>query len=133
MSRGYNNNNPGNIRKTSDLWQGEVEGTDQDFKTFESMSFGYRAIVVLLNSYFNKRGLNNVQDIISTYAPGNENNTEAYIKAVCQRTGFDRDQVLDFNDPDTIKSLMAAISYVENGISADNDEIESGYNLYYNG
>jgi hypothetical protein len=131
MTRGYINKNPGNIRKTPDFWKGEIQGTDKDFKTFQSMPYGYRAMFVLLSSYFHKYKLNTIEKIINTYAPGNENNTEAYINAVCQRTGFARDMVLDFGDTDSIKSLIAAISYVENGVKADMNDITAGFNLYY--
>ena len=131
MTRGYINKNPGNIRKTLDFWKGEIKGSDKDFKTFSTMPYGYRAIFVLLSSYINKYGYDTIEKIISTYAPGNENNTENYILAVTQRTGLERDEPISFSDQQNIKSIVAAISYVENGITPDLQDIDEGYNLYY--
>lgn len=131
LSRGYRNKNPGNIRITSGaLWKGEIKGTDKDFKTFKSMGFGYRAILVTLNSYFNK-GFNTIEKIISRYAPGSENNTNAYINTVTNLTGIHKDTVLDFSDKLKIKKIIEAMSYVENGIKANPIEIEEGFKLYY--
>ena len=46
MSRGLRNNNPGNIRRDRDKWQGEiVPSQDQSFKQFSSMAYGYRALI----------------------------------------------------------------------------------------
>ncbi len=130
LSRGYKNKNPGNIRLTpGSLWKGEVKGTDKSFKTFSSMGYGYRAIFVTLNSYF-KKGFNTISKIISRYAPSSENATEAYIATVERRSGIHRDTVLDFADTANIKKIIAAISYVENGVQADPVQIDNGYKLY---
>lgn len=132
MSRGYRNNNPGNIRKTTTLWQGEISGSDPDFKTFVNMPFGYRALIALLKEYINK-GYNTIYKIISRYAPSSENNTLNYIRIVENMTGIDRDKILNHKDDNTIKEIVKAISYVENGISANIIDIDKGFNIYYNG
>lgn len=130
LSRGYKNKNPGNIRLTSGaMWKGEIKGTDKDFKTFKSMGFGYRAILVTLSSYF-KKGFNTIEKIISRYAPGSENNTNAYITTVSSLTNINKDTVLDFGDEFTIKKIISAISYVENGIKADPLQVDEGFRLY---
>jgi hypothetical protein len=130
MTRGYKNKNPGNIRLTSGIpWKGEIKGTDKDFKTFKSMGYGYRAILVTLNSYF-KKGFNTIEKIISRYAPGSENNTQAYINTVVNQSGIAKDTVLDFNDKLKIRKIIEAISYVENGIKANPLEIDEGFKLY---
>ena len=49
MSRGLDNRNPGNIRRSRVRYRGEVQPSgDADFKQFESMEWGYRAMFVLL-------------------------------------------------------------------------------------
>lgn len=52
------------------------------------------------------RGLNTVSKIISVYAPSNENNTQAYIKAVSQRLGVDPNQPLNMNSP-AVRQMLA--------------------------
>jgi hypothetical protein len=128
MSRGYKNNNPGNIRLTATKWQGEVDGSDKAFKTFKSMPYGYRAIYALLREYINK-GYNTIEKIINRYAPGSENNTEAYINTVVKKTGINKKRVLTFQEINEITDIVAAISFVENGITANIKEIANGYKL----
>jgi hypothetical protein len=130
LTRGYRNKNPGNIRKTDSLWKGEVKGTDPDFKTFSSMGYGYRAMLVTLSSYFAK-GFNTIDKIINRYAPSSENATSAYINTVSNLTGIQKDTVLSFDDKEKIKKLIAAMSYVENGIKADPLQVDEGFKLYY--
>jgi hypothetical protein len=127
MTRGYKNNNPGNIRKTASKWKGEIDGKDPDFKTFSTMAWGYRALAALLKEYINA-GYNTINSIINRYAPGNENNTQAYINTVVKKTNLKPDETL-FIEEQKIKKLMAAISYVENGIEPDNTDIEAGIKL----
>jgi hypothetical protein len=133
MTRGYRNNNPGNIRKTfkngvQTFWKGEVQGTDKDFKTFKSMAYGYRELFAMLLEY-EAAGYNTIQKIISRYAPSNENNTNAYINLVSIKTGLHPDQKINFDNADLFKKLVSAISYQENGIEADQKEVEAGFNL----
>ena len=44
MTRGIRNNNPLNIRHSSDRWEGaREEQTDSAFVQFQTMAYGYRA------------------------------------------------------------------------------------------
>lgn len=128
MTRGYKNKNPGNIRLTPKKWKGEIEGKDKAFKTFLSMPYGYRALFALLREYMNK-GYDTIEKIINRYAPGSENNTEAYINTVCKKTGLKRDEFLNFENKEKVTKIVAAISFVENGIAADIEDINEGYKL----
>lgn len=117
-TRGYRNNNPGNLRHGS-KWQGlSTTQTDTSFCQFVSMTMGMRALCKLLNNYINN-GHNTIQKIISRYAPSNENNTQAYINAVSQMVSISPDRILGgVADESGIKSLSmvaAAIVVVENG------------------
>lgn len=61
MSRGRRNCNPGNIRLSPSgvSYVGEViPSRDRAFRTFRSMKWGYRAIFVLLHTYYLRYGLN---------------------------------------------------------------------------
>jgi len=131
MTRGYINNNPGNIRLNNEVWQGEVvPSKDKSFKTFKSMPYGYRAIFILLRTYINRSGLDTIRRIISTYAPSNENQTDAYIRFVSNRTGIDPDEKISLSETKKLKDIVAAISYMENGVAPDLKEIDNGYLLF---
>jgi len=111
LPRGIRNNNPGNI-KTGDMWQGSA-GDDGTFVIFADMVWGTRALATALTN-MQKRGVNTIQDIISTWAPASENNTNAYVNAVAEDMGVPPSQVLAM-DQDTLASLMRAIINHENG------------------
>lgn len=134
MTRGYRNNNFGNIRLTFDkngkktFWTGEIEGTDTAFKTFKTAGYGYRAIFVLLDSYL-KKGRNTIEKIISVYAPSNENNTLNYINTVSKLTNLQPDEAVTIND---FPKIVAAISKVENGKQPVQEHINEGLKLYKN-
>jgi hypothetical protein len=130
LSRGYRNNNPGNIVLTpGSFWRGEIAGTDKRFKTFESMEYGYRGIFVTLNSYIRK-GFDTIEKIINRYAPPHENQTLSYAKTVSNMTGISLTTPVSFQNPEEIIKIVAAISFVENGIQADLEQILKGYQLF---
>ena len=53
--RGIRNNNPGNIRRNGDPWQGLAkEQNDREFFTFKSAVYGIRALARLLITYQDK-------------------------------------------------------------------------------
>jgi hypothetical protein len=110
--RGIRNNNPGNIRHSATNWQGQSDSqTDADFLQFVSPEYGIRAIDKILSSYA-RRGLITLQDIISTWAPPSENDTQSYIAAVADATGM---QPGDTVTIDLRPALIAAIIQHENG------------------
>ena len=94
---GLRQNNPGNIRRTSDDWQGLTLTQKGDFFTFKNPKWGYRAMARILRNY-QRRGLNTVQAIISTWAPSVENNTESYVQHVSSFIGIDANQTINVND-----------------------------------
>ena len=131
MSRGLENNNPGNIRRAKVRYRGEVRPSrDPEFKQFESLAWGYRAIFVLLDTYRRRYGIDTLRGMLSRWAPPSENHTEAYIRAVAGDTGIDPDEPLDTRDAATMVPVAASISRVENGAKADRDEIIRGWELF---
>lgn len=131
MSRGLANNNPGNIRRSRARYRGEVQPSrDPDFKQFESLPWGYRAIFVLLDTYRIRYGLNTVQGMISRWAPPTENHTHNYIRYVAQAVGIGKDDPLDTRDKPAMLRFAAAISRVENGVEADMEQVEKGWGLF---
>lgn len=128
--RGIRNCNPGNIRITKDKWQGlREEQTDSSFFQFKEMKWGYRALMRTLQNYRKLHGCNTISDFIRRWAPENENNTSGYISRVCSEMQVPTTFVPDVNNKETMCAFAAAISQVENGIPANMEEVEAGWNL----
>lgn len=121
-ARGIDNNNPGNLEfSKSNPWEGQT-GSDGRFAKFETPEHGIRALGRNLISY-QRQGYDTVSDIITRWAPPEDNNdTAAYIKAVCAQVGVTADQKLDVSNPDTLKKLSAAIINHENGNQPFSDQ-----------
>lgn len=129
-SRGLRNNNPGNIRLSRTLWQGEVHPSqDRSFCQFKSMAYGYRALIKLLQNYRRLNGCRTVADFINRWAPLVENNTSGYISRVCREMHVPSSYVPDVNDRNTMCAFAAAISQVENGVPAVMADIQAGWDL----
>lgn len=131
--RGLRNNNPLNIEKTKggNPWQGEVvPSKDSRFAQFTSMAYGYRAAFKLLNNYQRNYGLDTIRKMISRWAPSNENHTEAYVKAVSDRSGVPADGRITATNHDVMVSIVAAMSFVENGVEANIADVEAGWKLF---
>ena len=114
--RGIRNNNPGNIRRNGDPWQGLAERQgDVEFFTFKTSIYGIRALARVLITYQDKYDLRSVRQIIERWAPPSENNTDAYVRAVAADAELDADQTLDIHRFDHLLPLTKAIIRHENG------------------
>lgn len=125
--RGVRNNNPLNIRSGSH-WIGLAERQDKDFCTFVAIEWGVRAAVKILRSYA-RRGIHTVADIIQTWAPPIENDTNKYIQIVCSRTGFLPTHNINIYDENEVVALLLAMSFVEVATVLDEKIFRKGYNL----
>lgn len=128
-SRGLRNNNPGNIEASNqNPWVGQV-GSDGRFAKFETPEHGIRALGKNLLSYQNQ-GVDTIKEIINRWAPASDNNdTAAYISAVCKQLGVKPDQQIDASNPNTLKELCAAIINHENGGQPySSEQISTGVN-----
>ncbi|EEY84089.1 prophage MuMc02, structural protein P5 [Bacteroides sp. 2_1_33B] len=130
LPRGLRNNNPGNIRINGDLFQGEIRPSkDRSFKQFEMMAYGYRAVFRILSNYRKNYGLDTIRKMIGRWAPENENDTDAYIKAVSDYAGIPADDTININDREQMIRIVAGMSKVENGVEADMSDVIAGWNL----
>lgn len=131
-SRGLRNNNPLNIRKNGGKpFDGEIiPSADPSFKQFEDMAHGYRAAFVILNTYRVKHGLTQLGEMIARWAPASENDTNVYIRTVCKRTGYADVSTVDTRNEYQMKRIVAAMSFVENGVEPDPEQITQGWLLY---
>ena len=75
LPRGIRNNNPLNIRRSKDQWQGlRAQQTDSQFCQFESLEYGWRAAFYLLTrTYYHKYRLYTIRMIVNKWAPPQEN------------------------------------------------------------
>lgn len=134
MSRGLRNNNPGNIRCSKVRYKGEVRPSrDPDFKEFSSMAYGYRAMFVLLDTYRSRYGLNTIRQMLNRYAPPMENFTEGYVRFVADYSGVMPDEVIDTRSEKDMIPIVAAMSKIENGVAANIEDVERGWELFVGG
>lgn len=116
-SRGYRNRNPGNIEYTSrNRWRGQIGPEPAGrFAVFESHALGIRALAVLLRNYQRKHGLRTIRQVVERWAPAFENDVDAYVRAVANRTGFLPRKALDLETSAHLTPLVAAIIHHELG------------------
>lgn len=116
VTRGIRNNNPGNIRRSKDKWQGlSPTQTDSEFFQFKDPIYGLRALAILLINYQDDHQLRTIERIINRWAPPNENDTGAYALAVAKSTGFGLNKALNMHDFACLAPMIKAIVQHENG------------------
>lgn len=119
-SRGLRNNNPGNIRHGPAHWVGQSEAqTDSAFVQFDSLTYGVRALCKLLQAYQTKHGLHTIAELISRWAPPNENNTANYIKHVVSYfpPNYSGGAVVLMINKNDLRDMVDGIITMENGLS----------------
>jgi cell division protein FtsI/penicillin-binding protein 2 len=110
-SRGYANNNPLNMRfLTSGAWNGQV-ANDGGFAVYDTPQNGTRAAGRQLRKYF-AAGRRTVRDIVSTWAPSSENDTDAYVNDVAGELDVDADSD---DVSGMLPDLVRAMAKHENG------------------
>ena len=131
MSRGLTNCNPGNIRRSKTRYKGERQPSrDSEFKEFESMAYGYRAMFVLLDTYSRRYGQCTIRQMLNRYAPPTENFTEGYIRFVSETTGIAPDEMLNTRAARDMVPIVAAMSQIENGVAAVMADVQRGWELF---
>lgn len=137
-SRGFRNKNPGNIDfNPKNKWKGQVGLGDiwlptsqRRFAEFEDHKWGIRALAALLTTYFDRHNLHTIHQIISRWAPGNENDTKSYVAHVAAQTGFGPNDVLDLHTWDDMRPLVEAIIIHElGGMPYTKAQIDEGLRL----
>lgn len=121
-TRGYRNNNAGNIKK-GESWQGMADSqTDPVFIVFKSPEYGYRAMTKVLMNYQRLHGLSTVRQIITRYAPASDNNhTDNYIAFIAKKIGVPADQPI--NVKNHIFGMVKAVAEFENGYIKHSDSV----------
>lgn len=127
-ARGIRNNNPLNIER-GQPWRGlREEQTDARFCQFVSLEYGFRAAFRILQSYFKKRPpINTVRTIVNRWAPPGENNTDAYVRFVCNLAQLEPDAPLKYQDKNRMCRLVWAMAGYECGQLFSYGRIEYAY------
>lgn len=89
--------NVGNIRPV---------GSTTGFQQYATPEEGIKAVDDQLRIYGSKHKVKTLREVISRWAPPSENDTEAYIKNVSQRTGLKPDEEIDLSNP-TIRHIIS--------------------------
>lgn len=120
-ARGIRNNNPGNIRRVpGTTWAGESQTqSDPSFVVFSEPQYGIRAIARILRSY-QRQGIDTIHEAINRWAPPNENNSVAYVDAVCKECAVGPDDNVKLES--ILPQLIKAIIRHENGGQPYSDE-----------
>jgi len=129
LSRGIRNNNPGNID-----YRGQngatLESQGGRFAKFATAFDGLKAMASQLYRYFDGKTtgthLDTIKKIVSTWAPGSENDTKSYIQSVAKKLGIDANAKLNLNDPALMARLMGAITTHENGVNPYTEQLTTG-------
>jgi hypothetical protein len=95
---GVNQFNVGNVRP---------KGASTGFQQPTSYAEGIKIMDDNLKAYGDK-GINTLAGVISRWAPPNENDTPALIKAASQRLGLDPNQPIDLSDP-KVRHVIGAV------------------------
>jgi hypothetical protein len=126
-TRGIRNKNPGNIDyNPRNKWQGQLPpdpAIEKRFARFDTVENGIRALAKLILAYRGKDGMpgiggqriDTVREVINRWAPGVENDTEAYINAVAAGVGVQPNQPIDLRNYRTLIAITAGIIRHENG------------------
>lgn len=132
--RGYRNNNPLNIRISSNNWKGEIRpSTDGSFCQFTTMAYGFRAAMVCIRTYIRKYNLKTIQEIINRWAPWEDgNNPTRYAQRVINtwpETFTSKDFEIDYTNAEHMTKLVYAMAIVENGSEPQMSDCAEAFDL----
>ena len=142
LPRNWRNNNPLNIRRTKECWQGmTAEQSDRAFCQFRRMEYGWRAAFILLcRKYYHTYHLTTLQRIIERWAPATENNTMQYVEWVAAMADVDAKEQLPLptnDNEDTWLRIAVAMALYEGGqldtaqlMAVNLWKVMSGWDMY---
>lgn len=105
--------NPLNVRfSKSNNWKGKTGENYKGFECFIDDRYSVRAAHRLMSTY-QRYGIKTIAAFIRRYAPNNENNTELYIKRICEMTKLNEETLI--NDENIKILLLQAMAVIESG------------------
>lgn len=114
-------NNPLNIRYSShNHWLGLNPRRPErgGFCNFIDLDHGYRAALMLMNTYMTHYNLLTPAAIIYRWAPPTENKTHLYLATVCALSGLDQNEILEPMSIEMLQ-LLEAMARMETGLRPD--------------
>lgn len=130
-TRGFRNNNPGNLRYNSAFqWQGQIGQDPEGYLIFDTMENGVRAMTKVLRTYF-RTGFDTINSIVDRYSPASAGNPVAAYKGfLAAKLGVSASDVLSEGH---IPALVPAIVEFENGGGLSAKVLAEGIRLAYIG
>ncbi len=128
VPRSWARNNPGNIRPSTQKWEGEVTSKN-GFVVFSTMEYGIRALMhsIITNLVERKKTL---REWISVYAPtGDSNQPNAYTAFVATKTGLDPDKRISYLSESDIKAIANAMAIQEDSTPLDSSWLNDAWKL----
>lgn len=122
-------NNPLNIRSSRSRWLGE-EGETRGFCNFRTLNYGVRVAMYLVCISYRLHGCKSYADIITRYAPPEENDTPAYIKYVCSHMSVNAYDSPYDDEEKYIPQLIHYMSCVEGNV-VSKELCYQVYNKYF--
>ena len=117
QTRGIRNNNPLNIRHSTNKWQGMAPSqSDRAFVQFTA------------RKYIGLHHANTMGKIIARWAPSSDgNNTQAYIRFVSKTSGIKPDTPLRFADQKSMVAIVRSMAQMESAIIEDEALLNEAY------
>lgn len=132
MTRGERNNNPLNIRRTTDRWLGmAAEQTDSEFVVFTDVKYGIRAAIKIIRRYVLQFHCNTIRKIITRWAPPTENKTDAYVAYVAHHAGLNADALIPASDIASFSLIICAMSFYESNMAIQPSTIIGWWKDYF--
>ena len=138
QARGLRNNNPLNIRKSSNNWLGKVtQNTDGCFEQFTTIEYGLRAAFLNIRTIVRRRQAQNmtttVAQLVRVWAPASDGNNEAaYCRTIFEKSEIPSSTEIDIANKDFMCRLIQAMCWVEVGSEVPLQTIGIAYNLAFN-
>lgn len=124
--RGVRNNNPLNIKRSSQVFLGETTNIyETTFKTFKSVVWGFRAAICIIRTYIMLKDCKTPYAIIHRWCP--DETADRYTVFVCRKVGIDPNQEINFAQRTIIVALVSAMAIFETGVTFDNTIINDAY------
>lgn len=131
LTIGQKNNNPTNIRPSTNKWKGEVSGAKGNFVKFDTVENGYRAAIKLLWTYWDKHDCKTIRKIINRWAPAgvDNNHTTNYINFVSKDSGISPDKLLNFNSREDYDKVIVGMSVFESRLRPTANQLNKAWEL----
>jgi|TARA_R110002020_G_scaffold184087_1_gene380867 hypothetical protein len=128
----YRNNNPGNIKVSSD-WTGDfyigTKGVEK-YKKFDTKAMGLAAIIDTMRNYFTEdnKPITDIDKIFKTYATDDSGGKVIDDYGGKLKESYNVIQNVDYDDDNQLLNIMKGVTDLENKESANQYYTEKDYN-----